>query len=84
MSNISSPHHHGSGVSDVTVKGLNVAFGPRELFRGLTAEFPHGQWTCILGGSGSGKSTLIRHIAGLRPRGRNTVQGGEVSLMSQA
>lgn len=80
---ITSAPHLPTHASSVTIKGLDVAFGPRELFRGMTATFPHRQWTCILGASGSGKSTLLRHIAGLRPRGRSNVQGGEVSLLGQ-
>src|SRR5438067_10767647 len=36
-----------------------------DALRGITAEFPRGAFTAIMGPSGSGKSTLLHCLAGL-------------------
>ena len=48
--------------------------------RGVTVEFPRGQFTAIMGPSGSGKSTLMHILAGLdRPTGGSVeIDGTEI------
>jgi phospholipid/cholesterol/gamma-HCH transport system ATP-binding protein len=49
----------------ITVSGLRVGFGDREVLHGLTFELRHGETLVVIGGSGSGKSTLLRTLVGL-------------------
>ena len=45
--------------------GVSKAFGPRVLFRNISAEFRAGSITLLAGANGAGKSTLMRIMAGL-------------------
>jgi putative ABC transport system ATP-binding protein len=51
--------------------------------RGVSAEFPHGDYVAIMGSSGSGKSTLLNLLGALdRPtHGKYIIGGKDVSLM---
>jgi phospholipid/cholesterol/gamma-HCH transport system ATP-binding protein len=49
----------------VALRGVSMAYGARPVFSDLTAEFPAGRISVILGGSGCGKSTVLRLISGL-------------------
>jgi phospholipid/cholesterol/gamma-HCH transport system ATP-binding protein len=64
---------------------VDMAFGQREVFRGLSFAFARGKIGVILGGSGSGKSTILRLIGGLvQPRrGHIVVDGEDVTLLSE-
>ena len=54
--------------------------GPIRVLRGITADFPKGVSTGILGGNGAGKSTLLRIIAGSeRQNYGEVVRQGSVS-----
>ena len=57
------------------VDGLRVAFGPREILRGMTFELAQGESVALLGSNGSGKSTCLNAISGLVP-----ISGGEVAV----
>jgi len=61
----------------VEISGVEFAYGPRKLLKGLSLKIPRGKVVAILGASGSGKSTLLRLIGGqLRPdRGTVKVSG---------
>jgi putative ABC transport system ATP-binding protein len=61
--------------------GLTKTYGAGEAavraLDGVTAEFPRGRFTAIMGPSGSGKSTLMHCLAGLdRPTGGQVFLGG--------
>jgi ABC-type lipoprotein export system ATPase subunit len=49
------------------------ATGEVEALRGVTAAFPAGSVTAVVGPSGSGKSTLLKVLAGLVPPSRGSV-----------
>jgi len=46
------------------VEGLEVAYGPVEVLKGLDIEVPKGRVVALLGGNGSGKSTTLKAIMG--------------------
>jgi ABC-2 type transport system ATP-binding protein len=61
----------------ISVQGLRVVRGGREVLHGIDLEIAAGSVTGLLGPSGSGKSTLIRAIVGVQvvDEGRVTVLG---------
>jgi len=54
-----------SGPPVISVRGLRVNYGDREVLHGIDFEVRRGETVVILGGSGSGKSTLLRTLVGL-------------------
>lgn len=48
----------------ITVHSLTCAYNRVTALKGVTAEFPPGLVTALVGGNGSGKSTLLEAIAG--------------------
>ena len=62
--------------SAVTVTGLVVDRGPREVLHGLTFAVPPGEVTGLLGPSGGGKTTLMRCLVGVQK-----VRAGEVTVL---
>ena len=57
------------------VEGLEVAYGPVEVLKGVDVEVPQGRIVALLGGNGSGKSTTLKAIMGAAPS-----QAGSVRL----
>ncbi|WP_141576849.1 ABC transporter ATP-binding protein [Actinomadura sp. WMMA1423] len=58
----------------VSVKGLDVVLGGREVLKGVSLDVPAGSWTAVIGPNGAGKSTLLRAVLGLVP------SEGEITL----
>ena len=69
----------------VAFADVHMAFGEREVLRGLSCEFPRGRISVILGGSGSGKTTVLRLVGGLvhPQRGRILVAGQDISQLAE-
>ena len=57
------------------VADLHVAFGPREILRGVDFTLAEGESVALLGPNGSGKSTCLNAICGLVP-----ASGGEMEF----
>lgn len=62
----------------IKLNDISIAFGSRTLLRHVSASFPRGRLTALIGRNGSGKSTLLRAISGLS---RN--YSGEILLDGQ-
>jgi phospholipid/cholesterol/gamma-HCH transport system ATP-binding protein len=63
----------------VEISGLEFAYGPRKLLKGLSLKIPRGKIVAILGTSGSGKSTLLRLIGGqLKPDAGHVKVDGKI------
>ncbi|HWQ22757.1 MAG TPA: ABC transporter ATP-binding protein [Gaiellaceae bacterium] len=60
----------------VTIRGLRVVRGGREVLHGLELEVEAGRVTGLLGPSGSGKTTLMRCVVGAQ-----VVAGGAVTVL---
>jgi phospholipid/cholesterol/gamma-HCH transport system ATP-binding protein len=70
----------------ILVRGLNKAFGPKQVLRGLDIEVAPGSSLVVIGGSGSGKSVLIKTIIGLVAQDSGSIQidGEEVTTLRPA
>src|SRR4051812_7863889 len=55
------------------VSGLRVAYGTREVLRGIDFELEEGEAVALLGPNGSGKSTCLNAISGFAP-----ITGGSI------
>ncbi len=70
----------------ISLRGLRVSYGEREILHGISFDVVHGETLVILGGSGSGKSTLLRTLVGLeRPSsGEIWLKGKNIAAISAA
>jgi multiple sugar transport system ATP-binding protein len=59
--------------SNVSVRGVDISFGPVQVLKALDLEVSQSEFLVLLGPSGCGKSTLLNAIAGL-----TEVDGGEI------
>ncbi len=80
----SAPQAHGTVVA---ARGVTRRYGEGDAavdaLRGITVDFPRGQFTAVMGPSGSGKSTLMHILAGLdRPtEGSVVIDGQEITQL---
>lgn len=59
----------------IELRHFTIGYGDRRLLDDVSATFPKGQLTALIGRNGTGKSTILRALAGLSRR-----YGGEVLL----
>ncbi|MEO7964984.1 MAG: ATP-binding cassette domain-containing protein, partial [Gemmatimonadaceae bacterium] len=71
----------GSGAA-LTISGLRVRRGDREILRGVDLSVARGEICALMGVSGSGKSTVLRSIAALLAFDGGTIRVGNESLVS--
>ena len=69
----------------IRLRGVEKAFGPKAVLRGVDLDVATGESLVILGGSGSGKSVLLKHIIGLLQPDAGTVEvdGTDLASLSQ-
>ncbi|WP_102225093.1 ABC transporter ATP-binding protein [Acidimangrovimonas sediminis] len=65
------------------VEGIDVAYGPVPVLRGVSFAVQPGRITCLLGRNGAGKTTTMKAIMGILPlqAGRIMLDGVEVSRL---
>jgi cystine transport system ATP-binding protein len=61
-------------------RGLEKAFGPNRVLRGVDLQVTPGSVTCLIGPSGSGKTTVLRSLNGLETPEAGTVRIGDVTV----
>jgi cystine transport system ATP-binding protein len=61
-------------------RGLEKAFGPNRVLRGVDLQVAPGSVTCLIGPSGSGKTTVLRSLNGLETPEAGTVRIGDVAV----
>jgi phospholipid/cholesterol/gamma-HCH transport system ATP-binding protein len=64
----------------VDVQDIQLAFGRRRVFDGLSCRFPQGRISVVLGASGGGKSTLLRLIGCLVKPDRGDIWVGDEEI----
>lgn len=86
------PYVYESSGARIELKALSIAFGGKQVLRGLDLELAAGQFVAVVGRSGSGKSTLLRLVAGLEETAEGAVlidgkpltgMSGEATVMFQ-
>ncbi|MFK7792474.1 MAG: sugar ABC transporter ATP-binding protein [Devosiaceae bacterium] len=60
------------------VIGIEKAFGPNRVLRGIDLTIPAGQITVLMGANGAGKSTLVKILCGV-----HTLDSGRVELFGE-
>jgi len=67
----------------LTVHGLRLTRGPREILRGVDLQAAAGEVVALMGLSGSGKTTILRVIAGLERPDAGDITAGKVGMVFQ-
>jgi urea transport system ATP-binding protein len=60
----------------LSVRDLEVAYGPTQVIFGVSLEVAEGGLCCLMGRNGVGKSTLLQTIVGLQPARRGSISLG--------
>ena len=70
-------------MSALTVRGLRLKRGAREILRGVDLHAEKGELLALMGLSGSGKTTILRVIAGLESPDAGEVTAEKVGMVFQ-
>jgi urea transport system ATP-binding protein len=57
----------------LSVRDLEVSYGPTKVLFGVSLDVPEGGLCCLMGRNGVGKSTLLQTIVGLQPAKAGTI-----------
>ena len=68
----------------LTVEGLTLARGARQILRGVDLHVGSGELVALMGLSGSGKTTVLRTVAGLEAFGGGRIEVAGLALDPQA
>ncbi|HUR86421.1 MAG TPA: urea ABC transporter ATP-binding subunit UrtE [Solirubrobacteraceae bacterium] len=68
----------------LSVKDLEVSYGPTQVIFGISLEVPEGGLCCLMGRNGVGKSTLLQTIVGLQPAKSGTIKLGHREITKRA
>jgi urea transport system ATP-binding protein len=68
----------------LSVKDLEVAYGPTQVIFGVSLDVPEGGLCCLMGRNGVGKSTLLQTIVGLHPPTAGTISLGYKDITKRA
>jgi urea transport system ATP-binding protein len=68
----------------LSVKDLEVAYGPTQVIFGVSLDIPEGGLCCLMGRNGVGKSTLLQTIVGLQPARAGTISLGWTDITKRA
>src|SRR5688572_1946622 len=72
----SRPGAHVDPPPILSVKDLEVAYGPTQVIFGVSLDVPEGGLCCLMGRNGVGKSTLLQTVVGLQPARAGTISLG--------
>jgi urea transport system ATP-binding protein len=80
----SRPGAHVDPPPILSVKDLEVAYGPTQVIFGVSLDVPDGGLCCLMGRNGVGKSTLLQTIVGLQPAKAGTISLGYKEITRKA
>ena len=80
----SRPGAHVDPPPILSVKALEVAYGPTQVIFGVSLDVPQGGLCCLMGRNGVGKSTLLQTIVGLQPAKAGTISLGWTEITKKA
>ncbi|MDP2711249.1 MAG: urea ABC transporter ATP-binding subunit UrtE [Solirubrobacteraceae bacterium] len=68
----------------LSVKDLEVAYGPTQVIFGVSLDVPEGGLCCLMGRNGVGKSTLLQTIVGLQQPKAGSISLGSEDITKRA
>ncbi len=68
----------------LSVRDLEVSYGPTQVIFGVSLEVPDGGLCCLMGRNGVGKSTLLQTIVGLQPAKAGSIALGWTDITKRA
>jgi urea transport system ATP-binding protein len=80
----SEPGAHVDAPPILSVKDLEVAYGPTQVIFGVSLDVPDGGLCCLMGRNGVGKSTLLQTIVGLQAAKAGTITMGWKDITKRA